>query len=153
MRKIVLLKDVASLGSKGQILDVKDGYARHLISSGSATVATQNEMQKAQNRKDSEKYNDKINKEKSEKIFDTINNKTVDIFVNGGDNGKLHESVTPAKISSSICEKFSVDIPKNKIKIKNDENRIHSFGLHDVSVYLFKDVVANLNVNVIQENI
>ena len=62
MKKIVLLKDVASLGSKGQILDVKDGYARHLISSGSATVATQNEMQKAQNRKDSEKYNDKINK-------------------------------------------------------------------------------------------
>lgn len=153
MAKVVLLKDLDNLGSVGKIVDVKDGYARHLISSGKAAVATQNEIQKSKDRKSSKEYAKLVDKTESEKIFSLINDKVVDVYVKAGDNGKLLESITNAKISDLMKSRFDVEIPKNKIKIENDDNRIYSFGSHDVSVHLFKDIVANVRVNIVQENI
>ncbi len=153
MAKVVLLKDIDKLGTVGKIVDVKDGYARHLISSGKAVVANQNEIQKSKDRKSSEEYAELLDKKESERIFGLINDQIVDVSVKAGDNGKLLESVTNAKISDLMKSKFAVEIPKNKIKIENNDNRIYSFGAHDVSVHLFKDIIANVRVNVVQENI
>lgn len=153
--KIVLLKDIQSLGNSGSIVGVKDGYARHLISSGAASLANQDAIQKVEAKKSSEAFAKKQEQEDAKKIFNLINDKVIDIEVCAGKNGKLHESITSLKISESLKNKFSdfnVIIPKNKIKISNDEHDIRTFGMHDVSVHLFKDIVANIHINVLQKN-
>lgn len=151
--KIVLLKNVDKLGNAGKIVETKDGYARHLISSGQAAFATQNEIQKSKDRQSSKEYSEQVDYEDAKKIFDLINDEVVDMSVRAGDNKKLHESITNAKISDFMSDKFKVQIPKNKIRIENENNRISSFGSHDVSIHLFKNIVANVHVNIIQENI
>ena len=150
--QIVLLKDVPKLGTSGEILGVKDGYARHLISSGSAAIATQGEIKNSQNKAQSEEYAEMLDKQEAEKIFGIINNKTVTVLVHAGDNGKLHGSVTPDNVSDSVLNELSVEIPKSKIRINNKENRIHTFGMHDVSVRLFAGITADIHVNVLQAN-
>ena len=68
---------------------------------------------------------EEVEKSKSNQIFDTINDKVVNIEVFAGDNGKLHESVTSSRISEALHEQFSVDVPKNKIRIEDNEAQLH----------------------------
>lgn len=150
--KVVLLKDIQSLGSSGSIVEVKDGYARHLVSLGSASLANQDAIQKVEARKSSEAFAKKQEQQDAKKIFDLINDKVIDIEVCAGKNGKLHESITSLKISEALNNKFTLSIPKNKIKISNDEHDIRTFGIHDVSVHLFKGIVANIHINVLQKD-
>ena len=151
--KIVLLKDIENLGRSGSIVEVKDGYAQHLVSSGHASLASQDVMQKVEAKKSSEKFAKKQEENESKKIFEFINDKVIDIGVSAGDNGKLHECVTSSRISEALNKHYSVDIPKNKIRIDNNEHGIRTFGMHDVSVHLFPGIVANIHVNVLQKNI
>ena len=151
--KVVLLKDIENLGHSGSIVEVKDGYARHLVSLGSASLANQEAIQKVEARKSSEKYAEEVERSKSKEILNLINDKVISVEVSAGDNGKLHESITSDKISKALNKQFSVDIPKNKIRIENSEHGIRSFGMHDVSIHLFTGIVANVHVNVLQENI
>ena len=151
--KVVLLKDVKNLGCSGDIVEIKGGRAQNLISSGSASIANNEAIQKVEAKKSSEKYAEEVEKSKSNQIFDTINDKVVNIEVFAGDNGKLHESVTSSRISEALNEQFSVDVPKNKIRIEDNEHGIRTFGMHDVSIHLFTGIVANIHVNVLQGNI
>ena len=152
MIKIVLLKDIQNLGNSESIVKVKDGYARHLVSLGSASLADQDAIQKVKAKKSSEEFAKKQEQKGAKKIFDIINDKVIDIELCAGKNGKPHESITSLKISESLKNKFSVSIPKNKIRIPNDEHDIRTFGMHDVSVHLFKGIIANIHINVLQRN-
>ena len=150
--KMVLLKDVINLGKSGDVVEVKGGRAQNLISSGLASVANSEAIQKVEARKSSEKYAEQVEKDKSEEIFNIINDKVVTVEVFAGDNGKLHESITSSKISEALNNQFAVTIPKNKIRIEENEHGIKAFGMHDVSVHLFTGIVANIHVNVLQGN-
>lgn len=150
--KIVLLNDIKGTGKSGEILEVKDGYARYLINSKKAKEATAGVISEVKAKEESRKYKLEIEKKQAQQIFDRINNQTVTVKIAAGMSGKLHESITNAKISEILKKEFGVNIDKRKISFTNSGNIIKTFGMHSASVQLFPKITANIMINILEIN-
>ena len=150
--KVVLLNDIKGTGKSGEILEVKNGYARYLITSNKAKEATTQVIKEIKAKEKSREREIAIAKEQAQQIFDKINNQTLNIKIAAGMSGKLHESITNAKISEALKKEFGVDIEKRKISFANSGNVIKTFGMHSASVQLFPKIVANIIINILEIN-
>lgn len=150
--KVVLLNDIKGTGKSGEILEVKDGYARYLITSNKDKEATTQVIKEIKAKEKSREREIAIAKEQAQQIFDKINNQTLNIKIAAGMSGKLHESITNAKISEALKKEFGVDIEKRKISFANSGNVIKTFGMHSASVQLFPKIVANIIINILEIN-
>ena len=150
--KIVLLKDIKNTGKSGDILDLKDGYARFLIISKSAKEATPGAINEVKIKQNAKKHELEELKKKAQEIFNKINNQVINIKINAGISGKTHGSVTNAKISEALEKEFGINIGKNKISFENDGNIIKTSGIHSASVRLFPGIVASISINVLEIN-
>ena len=132
--KVVLLEDIKSLGKKGEIVEVSEGYARNLNTL---------KLQKANE--------EKIAKEKLEaakELAAKLNEASVSLTIKGGKDGRTFGSVSSKEIEEAIKEQLGLEIDKKKLVIGEP---IKTFGNHEVKVKLHKDVTANLNVKVGEE--
>jgi len=143
--KVLLIKDVKSLGKAGEIKEVKEGYGRNfLIAKGFAKLATKEvikEWEEAQKKKEEELKLEmyELNKEKEvlEKLNITIEKKL-------GANGHLYGAVTKEDIAHALKEQSKIDIDKKKIDAKN----IKEVGEHTVDIKLGHGIHAKLKINV-----
>mgnify|MGYP006302200731 CR=1 FL=1 len=146
--KIILKEDVQKLGSKGDVVDVADGYARnYLLPRKLAVEATKQKLEelKRKEHKQEKKENEKI--EEAQEKADKMSEGQYEFKVKAGEEGKLFGSVTTNDIAERLKENgFNVD----KKDIKLEEN-IKSLGVHNVTVQLFQDVAAEIKVNVKEE--
>lgn len=150
--KVVLLNDIKGTGKSGEILEVKDGYARYLITSEKAKEATAGVISEVKAKEESRKHKISTEKKQAQQIFDRINNQTVTVKIAAGMFGKLHESITNAKISDALEQEFGVKINRRKISFANSENVIKTFGMHSASVQLFPKITANIMINILEIN-
>jgi len=147
--KVILLQDVQGTGKKGEIKEVKDGYARNcLIKQKLAVEATNANMNilegqqaHAQHKIDTEIANAK-------KIAETIEGKTFSTAVKAGANGKLFGSVTGKDISKMIKDAHGLDVDKKKIVLKNE---IKTFGTFEAEARLYNGVTAKFKVQVTEQ--
>ena len=143
--KVVLKEDVKNLGSKGDIVDAADGYARnYLMPRGLAAEATK---QKIKEMKEKEAKKNRLENEKREdanKLKSKLESEKFEIKVKAGDNGRLFGSVNTKDIAEAAAEK-DYDIDKRKIDL---DDSIKSLGMHTVEVKLYDDITANLKINV-----
>ncbi|BBE31352.1 50S ribosomal protein L9 [Tepiditoga spiralis] len=121
--KVLLKKDVAKIGKKGEIINVSDGYGRNfLIPKGYAVIAGEGELKHFNTLKKNEEKKKKNIKIKNEKLVETIEKNTYVIKVNSGENGKLFGAVTAADVAKRIEEISKVKFDKKwfdeKINIK-----------------------------------
>lgn len=147
--KVVLLEDVKSLGKKGEIVEVSEGYARNFIIPKKKGVEANNvnlntlKLQKANE--------EKIAKEKLEaakELAAKLNEASVSLTIKGGKDGRTFGSVSSKEIEEAIKEQLGLEIDKKKLVIGEP---IKTSGNHEVKVKLHKDVTANLNVKVGEE--
>ena len=144
--EIVLLEDVKALGKKGQIVKVKDGYARNLILPKTLGVeaASKNlndlKLQKANAAKVAAEQLAAA-KELAEKIEAV----SVTLKMKAGEGGKAFGSVSSKEIAAAAAEQLNLDIDKKKLVLPEP---IKTFGNHEVPVKLHKDVTAKLTVKV-----
>ncbi len=146
--KVILRKDVLTLGRMGEIVVVKDGYGRnYLIPRNFAYYATEGavkalEIEKKQNAK-------KVAKEKSssEILAAKLTEKQVSIAMKVGEEGKLYGSVTPAMIAQELAV-LGYDIDKRLVVI---DEPIRSLGIFDIKIKLHPEVTATVKVWVINE--
>ncbi|MFQ5900049.1 MAG: 50S ribosomal protein L9 [Thermodesulfobacteriota bacterium] len=146
--KIILKEDVTTLGSKGDMVNVANGYARnYLIPKGLALLATpQNlkvlqEMIRVQNRK-AEKL-----KEEAAELARELEALTCTFSHQAGDDGKLFGSVTSLNIEEFLKEKgYSVE--KKNILL---EEPIKALGTFTVQVKVHQEIKANLNIQVVKK--
>ncbi|MEO8665056.1 MAG: 50S ribosomal protein L9 [Ignavibacteria bacterium] len=148
--KIILKKDYELLGDEGQILEVKNGYARnYLIPNGIATSANEanlksfNEIKK-QRAKKVQKLVDE-----AQKIADNLSAHSVTIEVKTGEDDRIFGSVTSQMIYDKLKEKGFEDIDRKKIILKEP---IKSLGEHELDIKLQSSVVAKLKINVVKES-
>ncbi len=142
--KILLVKDVKSLGRAGEIKEVKEGYGRNfLIAKGLAKLATKDvikEWEEEQKRKEEELKLEiyELNKEK-----EVLENLKIVIQKPIGENGHLYGSVTKDEIAEALKE-HKIDIDKRKI----DTKTIKEVGEHIVEIKLGHGIHAKLQIEV-----
>ncbi len=146
--KVLLIKDVKSLGKAGEIKEVKDGYGQNfLIKKGFAKLATdevitQWENEQAELKAKLEAEIKELN-DMAEKLKDT----KVVIKKKLGNNGHLYGAVTKDDIAKALNE-VGFEIDKKSIEIKN---AIKTVGLHDVSIKLGHGIYATTSVEIVGE--
>ena len=146
--KVILLENIIKIGSIGDIIDVKRGFARnYLISSKKALYASKeniNEVEKVKkelNKKDQEKKKD------AKTIYEKINKKEYLIKKLSTENDELYGSVKPTEISKLILELDKLEIKPSMIQL---EKEIKSLGNFKAKVNLHSDVQAELKIKVEQ---
>lgn len=144
---VILLKDIKGVGKKGEIVKVKEGYAKNfLFPQNAGILATQEELNKIANQKKrEEKENQKIlddAKEKGKKL-EKVN---VIIKVKTGGNGKIFGSVTGKEVADAIEKSSGITIDKKKVTLK--EEHIKSTGTYVAVVKLHNEVKAEVKVTV-----
>ncbi len=145
--KVIFIKDLKKQAKKGQIKEVKDGYAEnYLIKNNYAIKATeenirklQQENKKAEKRQEQEKIKAKEEKEKLEKL-------EIEFKVNTGNDDKVFGSISAKQIKEELLKR-GYKIDKNQIEI---DSPISSLGFHYIQINLYQDVFAKLKIHVIK---
>ena len=148
--EIILLDKVANLGSLGDQVDVKAGYARNfLVPQGKAVPATKKNVEffEARRAELEAKLADvlAIAKGRAEKINSLA---TVTIASKAGDEGKLFGSIGTRDIAQAVTA-AGVEVAKSEVRLPNGVLR--TVGEHEVHFQVHSDVFAKLNVNIIAE--
>lgn len=146
---IILLQDVENLGSKFDVVKVKAGYGRNfLLPKGLAKVAnTSNvkhleEIRKQQSAKIAKKMED------MQQLADQFKDKVLQIGAKAGTSGKLFGSVTTIQIADALKSQFNLEVDRKKIHLAEE---IKNLGTYKATVNLFKEIVADINFEVIQD--
>ena len=147
--KVLLTKDVKTLGKAGEIKEVADGYGKNfLIGKGLALHATTEVLNKwkADQKKQAEKEAKEIADAKE--LAEKINSTKLTIKHKVGANGHLIGSVTNKEISESLEAQFSIMLDKKHISL---EQKIKSVGIYEVDCKLGHAIHATLKVDIIGE--
>ena len=147
--QVILLEKVVNLGGLGDVVKVKQGYARNfLIPQGKARRATEAAIKEFESRRaDLEKAQaDRL--AAAQAVGDKLNGTTVRITAKAGVDGRLFGSVTNYDISEALTKQgFQV----NKAQIRMPQGPLKAVGEHTISVALHTDVVAEVKVTVVGE--
>jgi large subunit ribosomal protein L9 len=143
--QVILLERIGRLGQMGDVVKVKDGYARNfLLPMNKALRATkENQVEFDKRRVQLEARNLEL-KGEAEKVAETLKGKTFVAIRQAGDTGQLYGSVSPRDMAEAISEGgFSID--KRQVII---EKPIKNLGLHEVKVQLHPEVQVKVTMNV-----
>lgn len=142
--KVILLKDVAKLGKKGEIKEVSDGYGRnYLIPRGLAVEATKSELSKLRNVEDQRKKKEERTKANSEELLKKIKQRHFRLKVKAGTSGKLFGAVTSADIAELISKELGTEFSKRYVDLKEN---IKNTGEYRISLKLPGNVKGSIIV-------
>ncbi len=146
--KVILLQDVKKVGSKGDILEVAEGYARnYLFPRKLAVEATQGHLRDLEQKKASEMRKKAQYLEQARGVAAKLETITVKIPAKAGESGKLFGSITSKDIADAIKNQYSIEIDKKKIAL---DNPIKSLGVYPVTAKLHQEVQARFQVQIIE---
>lgn len=142
--KVILLEDVKTLGKKGEIVNVNDGYARNFILPKKLGIeATSKNLNDLKLKKaNEEKVAQQILKEAQE-FAKKLEAGKVEIAIKVGEGGRTFGSISSKEIAAAVKEQMNYDIDKKKIQVKD---AIKTLGTHAVPVKLHAKVTAELKV-------
>lgn len=143
--KVILTQDVKSLGKKGEMVNVADGYARNFLFPRSLAVeANAQAMTELKNREQAEQHKIAVMTQAARDGADVLEGKTVKVSAKAGAGGKLFGSVTAREVAEAIKKQYGVDTDKRKISMDD----IKSFGTYEAEVKLYAGISARIFVQV-----
>ena len=146
--KVILVEDTHRLGSRGDVVNVKDGYGRNfLIPSGKALPATKGALAQLKIKVKVDEARVKKDKRAAEEIAERLSGVSCTVRVQADEGDKLYGSVTERDIAVALDEQGHETDPGN---IVMDEH-IKMLGVYPIKIRLFKDVEAEIKVWVIRE--
>ena len=145
--KVILLENLRRIGSIGEIIDVKRGFARNfLISNKKALYASKENIAEVEKIKSELSKKDTEKKKEAQKISEQINNKEYEIKKLSTENKELYGSVKPTEISKLILENDKLDIKPSMIQPITE---IKSIGKFKVKIILHSKVDSEITINVV----
>lgn len=147
--KIILTSDIKSIGKKGQVLEVSDGYARnYLIPKKLGIIADATNMNELKTRQDSNKYKKDISLANATTLAEKMKDFKLEFKIKAGENGKIFGSVTTKDIADELNRKYFVEVDKKKINLSE---AIKTIGLYDIDVKLHEGIIGKIKVNVLSD--
>ena len=145
--KVILQADIKSLGKKGDVVEVAEGYGRnYLLPRGLAVEASEGNLRHVAQQKQLESAKAERELKEAQKIGEKIKDQKLEVQAKVGEGGKLFGSVTPQEIADQLRRQFAVEIDKRKTEIKEP---IKSLGTHPVVVKVHPKVHVTVLVNVV----
>ena len=146
--EVVLLEDVKSLGKKGQIVKVNEGYARNFILPRKLGVeANPKNLNDLKLKKANEEKVAAQQLADAKELGAKLESASVTLSIKAGENGKAFGSVSGKEIAKAIEEQLGLEIDKKKLVLSDP---LKTFGTHDVPVKLHREVTAKLVVKVVE---
>lgn len=146
--KVILLEDVKTLGKKGQVVNVNDGYARNALFPKKlaleATAKNLNDL-KLQNQ-----HADKVAQENYEAalaLAKELEDKKVVVKMKGGEGGRTFGSVSTKEIAAEAKAQLGIELDKKKMQLAEP---IRSFGMTEVPIKLHPKVMGKFTVHVVE---
>lgn len=142
--EVILLSHIKNLGQKGQTIKVSDGYFQNfLLPRGLAQKATVSQVQhiKAQQEKAVEKLENM--KESATTIQSRLDGRTAEITEKASEVGKLYAAIREKELRQAILNELKVDVPEKLIQLKEP---LKTTGAYTVTIKLFKDITATVNI-------
>ncbi len=144
--KVILLQDVKSLGKKGEIVEVSEGYARNmLLKKGIGKEATGKNMNDLKLQKANEEKLARQALENAQKLQGELDGRQIQVSVKTGEGGKVFGSVSSKEIAEEVKNQLGLEIDKKKIQL---DTTIKSLGVTRVPIKLHPKVTAEILVNV-----
>ena len=144
--KVILLENVKRIGSIGEVIDVKRGFARNfLIANKKALYASKENIREVEKIKSDLAKKDNEKKAEAQKIYEKINKNEYSIKKLSTENNELYGSVKPTEISKLISEMNKVDIKPSMIQPIQE---IKSLGKFKVKISLHSAVDAEISIDV-----
>jgi large subunit ribosomal protein L9 len=145
--KLILTREVAGLGHAGDVVNVKDGYARNfLLPRGSAIAWSEGGEKQIDGIRRARQAREIRDKDHANEIKAALESANIEIKAKVGDSGRLFGSVTEKDIALAIKSVAGLDIDRHKIKLIK---HVKNLGKHTAKVSLMTGVAANITVNVV----
>ena len=144
--KVILLENLKRIGSIGEVIDVKRGFARNfLIANKKALYASKENIKQVEKIKSDLSKKDSEKKQEAKKISEKVNKKEYNVKKLSTENNELYGSVKPTEISKLIFKKDNVEIKPSMIQPVKE---IKSLGKFKVKISLHSEVDAEITINV-----
>ncbi|HHX10445.1 MAG TPA: 50S ribosomal protein L9 [Firmicutes bacterium] len=142
---VVLKQDVAGLGKAGDLVKVKDGYARnYLIPRGLAVPATEGALRQRRTLKDAQQKKELRIKAEAEKHADKLRGKTLVFHAKTG-NGRIFGSITSQDIAKKIQSEFKIPVDKRRVLLSEN---LKQLGAHTVEIQLHPEVRVEVIIDI-----
>ena len=147
--EVILLEDVKTLGKKGQIVKINDGYARNFVLPKKlgieATPKNLNDLKLQKKREEKEAAEELA---RAKELAASIEDKAVTLSMKTGEGGKTFGTISTKEIATAAKEQLGLEVDKKKMKL---DEPIQTLGTHIVALKLHKDVTAKLTVKVVEK--
>ena len=145
--KVILLENIRKIGSIGEVIDVKRGFARNfLIANKKALYASKENIKEVEKIKNDLNKKDLEKKKSAKEIFEKLKNKQFTIKKLSTENEELYGSVKPTEISKMIHETDKIEIKPSMIQLKDD---IKTLGTFKATINLHAEVQVEIKIQVI----
>ena len=145
--KIILLENLRKIGSIGDVINVKRGFARnYLIAKKKALYASKENIKEVEKIKSDLGKKDLEKKKEAKQIFEKINDKIFSIKKLSTENNELYGSVKPTEISKVILETVKLDIKPSLIQLTNE---IKALGVFKVKINLHSEIQSEISIKVV----
>jgi len=147
--KVILLEDVVGTGSAGEVVEVKNGYARNkLLPSGIAIEANAANMKTLEHRRAKIAAKKTADKEMAQILADQLEGKEIEFTAKAGEAGKLFGSVTAHDITNAVTESYGFELDRRKLLL---DSPIKEVGIHEVRYRIYPEVEATIKVTVLAD--
>ena len=147
--KVILLENIRKIGSIGEIIDVKRGFARnYLIAQKKALFASKENVKEVEKIKNELSKKDQDKKNQAREISEKIKNKEFEIKKLSTENKELYGSVKPTEISKLLQEKESITVNPSLIQPAKE---IKSLGTYNVVLNLHSEIQTEIKIKVIAQ--
>jgi large subunit ribosomal protein L9 len=147
--KVILLQELKGRGGEGDVIDVAQGFAvNYLLPRKIAIQATKGSLKQLELRSHNIKAREESRLGDAQGLFDKLNDKVIKVEAKVGEEGRLFGSVTTTHIEAAIADQLGVELDRRKIET---HGHIKETGLHTINVAIYRDVKAELTVNVVAE--
>ena len=147
MSKLILTNEVTGLGSAGDVVDVKNGYARnYLIPQGFAVAWSKGGEKQVESIRAARAARELATIEEAQDLKLKLENAVVTLAVKAGKDGRLFGSVRPADVASAVQAQGIGSLDKRKVEVPAT---IKSVGDHEATVRLREDIVAAISLKVV----